>query len=136
MRKDDLTMSEQLNIEENFKTPHLSYILETIQERKRVAYLILQKLIEEVLLIDSSGFLIDSVFAGLSEKHIEYIAKHGLQKQKENVLKILQDAEMMKGVWEIVKDMDDDLGGGATTNQQRVKKVMQYISDNRIAFQF
>jgi len=43
---------------------------------------------------------------------------------------------MMKGVFEIVKAMDEDLGRGSTSNQDRIKKVIQYIKDNRVTFKF
>lgn len=129
-------MLEELNIIENLKEPHLSYIIGTMVERKKVAYLVLGKDEKDILLIDSSGFLIDSVFAGLSEKNIEYITKKGPQKYKEALIKILKDQEMMRGAFEIVKAMDDDLGSGVTQNQTRIKNVIQYIKDNRVAFEF
>lgn len=132
----DLSMLEELNIIENLKEPHLSYIIGTMVERKKVAYLVLGKDEKDILLIDSSGFLIDSVFAGLSEKNIEYITKKGPQKYKEALIKILKDQEMMRGAFEIVKAMDDDLGSGVTQNQTRIKNVIQYIKDNRVAFEF
>lgn len=129
-------MLEELNIIENLREPHLSYIMGTMVEKKRVAYLVLQKDETDILLIASSGFLIDSVFAGLSEKNIEHIAKRGPQKYKESLIKILKDQEMMNGVFEIVKSMDEDLRGQATQNQDRIRSVIQYIKDNRIAFEF
>jgi hypothetical protein len=43
---------------------------------------------------------------------------------------------MVNGVFEIAKAMDEDLGRGATQNQDRVRNVIQYIKDNRIAFEF
>ena len=132
----DLTMLEELNIIENLREPHLSYIMGTVVEKKRVAYLVLGKDQADILLIASSGFLIDSVFSGLSEKNIEHIAKIGPQKYKESLIKILRDQEMMREVFEIVKAMDEDLGGQATQNQSRVRNVIQYIKDNRIAFEF
>lgn len=134
--ENNLSIIEELNIEEMLRTPHLSYIIGTIQERRSASYSVLQRNKNNILLIDGSGFLIDSVFAGLTEKHIEYIALNGPQKYKENLLKILQDQEMMKGVFEIVKDMDTNLGGNVAQNQERIKNVIQYIKDNRIAFEF
>lgn len=131
-----LTTIEELDIEEIIKDPHLSYVIGTIQERKKVAISIFSRSKSNILLIASSGFLIDSVFAGLSEKHIEYIAKNAPKNYKENLLKILQDTEMMKGVFEIAVDMDTDIGKNVTQNQDRVKNVIQYIKDNRVVFEF
>jgi hypothetical protein len=127
---------DENDIKKNIHEPHFSYIEGTIMERKGVAYSILQRDENEILLAASSGFLIDSVFSGLSAKHIEYIAKNGPKDYKDNILKLLQDQEMMQGVFEIAKAMDDDLGRGATQNQERVKNVIQYIKDNRVAFKF
>lgn len=133
---DLLTTIEEMNIREILQEPHLSYIENTIQERKKAAYTVLNSKSDEIILIASSGFLIDSVFAGLTEKHIEYITITGPQKYKTNLLKILQDSEMMKGVFEITKAMDEDLGENTNQNQIRIKNVIQYIKDNRIAFEF
>ncbi|MFA5994411.1 MAG: hypothetical protein WC823_05630 [Parcubacteria group bacterium] len=131
-----LSIIEKLNVEELLLTPHLSYVENSILERKKVSSLILQKKIDDIMLITSSGFLIDSVFAGLSEKHIEHIAKNAPKNYKESLLKIQEDPEMMQGVFEIAQAMDRDLGENVTQNQQRVKNVMRYIQDNQIAFQF
>lgn len=132
----ELTLPEEFNIKEAIQEPHFSYIESTILNRVHVSYSILNRNEQDILLIDNSGFLIDSVFAGLTEKHIEYIAKNGPQKYKESLSKILQDAEMMKGVSEIAKAMDEDLGRNTTQNQDRVKNVIQYIKDNHTAFEF
>jgi hypothetical protein len=132
----DLSMLEELNIIENLKEPHLSYVIGTVVERKRVAYLVLQKDEKDILLIDSSGFLIDSVFAGLSEKNAEHLAKKGPRKYKESLIRILRDQEMMQGVFEIVKALDEDLGSNIAQNQDRIKNIIQYIKDNRVAFEF
>jgi len=132
----NIELEQELSIRNNLKEPHFSYLEDSISNRERVANLIISKNGNEILLIDSYGFLFDSVFAGITEKQIEYIAKNAPRDYKENILKILQDQEMMKGVFEIAKSMDDDLGRGSTRNQERVKNIIQYIKDNRIAFGF
>lgn len=133
---DLLTTIEELNITDNIREPHLSYVIETIIDRKKVSLSVLRRTAEEILLIDSSGFLIDSVFAGLTEKNLEYISINGPQKYKVSLLKILQDRKMMKGVFEIAKALDEDLGENITQNQDRIKNVIQYIKDNKVAFEF
>lgn len=132
----DIEFEHELIIRGLLSEPHLSYVAETLMSRKKVAYSVLRRKETDIMIIDSSGFLIDSVFAGLIEKHIEYIAKNAPKKYKENLLKILQDTEMMKGVFEIVKSMDDDLGENITQNQDRIKNIVQYIKDNRAVFEF
>jgi len=127
---------EEINIIRSISNPHLTYILETLIEKKKVARSVLNRKEDEILLIDSSGFLIDSVFAGISEKHIEYIAIHGPKDYKENIIRTLKDEKTMKETFEIVKAMDEDLGEKSTQNQERIKKVIQYVKDNRIVFKF
>ena len=136
MSKTDLTITEELNIEQSFREPFLDVIFPELNDRKRVAYLILSRSNDEVLLLDDASFLVDSVFAGLTQEHISYIAKNGPKNYKASLLKILQDQEMMRGVFEITRAMDTDLGENVSQNQQRVALVIQYIKDNQIAFQF
>ena len=131
-----IDLLSELKIYKLLGKPHFSYVLNSVANRKTVASSMLQRDEGVILLADSDGFLIDSVFAGLSGKHIEHIAKNAPRDYKNNILKILQDQEMMRGVFEIAKAMDDDLGRGTTQNQDRVKNVIQYIKDNRIAFEF
>jgi hypothetical protein len=133
---DDLTLEEKVKIREGLKEPHFSYIESKLLNRTKVAFSILQRKEADILLVDSYGFSIDSVFAGLSEKNIEYIAKNGPKNYKNNILKILGDQGMLKGVFEIAQAMDEDMNGDTTRNQERVRNVIQYIEDNKIAFQF
>ena len=132
----NIPIETELTIRKYLREPHFSYIEESIFNRKQVSTILLSKKQDEILLIDSYGFNFDSVFAGLTEKHIEYIAINGPKNYKENLLKILQDQEMMKGVFEIAKAMDEDLGENVTQNQDRIKNVIQYIKDNLIVFEF
>lgn len=131
-----LLLSEEIKIKGILHEPHFSYIESTLVNKKYIASLIFQKKEEDIFLIASSGFIIDSVFSGLTEKHIEYIAKNAPRNYKENLLKIQEDKEMMQGVFEIAKAMDKDLGESVTQNQQRVRNVIQYIKDNQAVFQF
>jgi len=126
----------ELTVRKYLREPHFSYIEESIFNRKKVSNILLSKKQDEILLIDSYGFVFDSIFAGLTEKNIEYIAKNAPRDYKESLLKILHDQEMMGGVFEIVKAMDEDLGESVTKNQERIKNVIQYIKDNRVVFEF
>lgn len=131
-----VTILEELNIRDSIEAPHFLYVEGTMLEKRRVAYLILQRKEDEVLLIDRTGFLVDSVLAGLSEKHIEHIAKSGPRDYKENILKSVKDQKILAEVVAIAKAMDEDLGGGSTRHQTRVKNVIQYIKDNQVVFEF
>lgn len=131
-----LNLIEESEYWEKFATPFLSYASTSLVERKRVAMEILIKKPEEILLIDKAGFGIDSIFAGLGERHIEFFAKHAPLAYKKEMMNIFKDSGMMNGVFEIANAMDEDENNGSTRNQTRVKKVIQYIQDNRPVFQF
>jgi len=132
----NLSMMEEISIDLNIREPFANAVFPSLNDKKKVAYSIALRNHSEILLVSSYGFSINSVFAGLSEKHIEHIANHGPKDYKENIIKTLKDEKMMKGVFEIVKAMDEDLGRGSTSNQDRIKKVIQYIKDNRVTFKF
>jgi hypothetical protein len=132
----ELLLLEKINITESLETPHLSYIDDSLVERKKVAYSILSRTTGDILLLHNSGFRIDSVFAGLTGKHIEHIAKNAPKKYKESLLKSIQDVEMLSSALEIAKDMDEDLSEKENKNQERVKNIIQYIKDNRAVFEF
>lgn len=134
--KNDLNMLEEFDITGKLQYPHMLFFPVTSVSKKQTAYLMMSKKEADILLISSPGFGNASVFAGLTENNIEYLAKKGPRDFKEEVLKFLQDQTATKEVFEIVKAMDDDLGGQATQNQTRIKNVIQYIKDNRVAFEF
>jgi len=131
----NLNPIEESEYWENFSTPFLSYLGSSIIERKHVAGDIKMRKPEDVLLVDKFGLSVDAVFAGLNEKQIEFFAKNAPLEYKKEMASIFSDQEMMDGVWEIVRAMDNDEGDGSTENQDRIKRVVQYIQDNRIAFQ-
>lgn len=129
-------IEKEIEIIDHISHPHL-FSFGDEKSKKNISQQIFKNYEEkEILIIDPYGFLIGSVFAGLTEKHIEYIAKNAPKDYKDNILKLLQDQEALKGVFEIAKAMDDDLGRGSTQNQDRARNVIQYIKDNRIAFEF
>lgn len=131
-----VTTLEEFDIMGKFQTPYLMHVKNDNISKKNVAYIVLSKKIDEILLVSPLGFRESAIIAGLSEKHIELLAKHAPQEYKEYILKTVSDNAFVSDITEIAKDMDDDLGGGATTNQQRVRNVVQYIQDNRVVFQF
>lgn len=131
----NLDLIEESEYWDKISNPFLSCIEDSILEKKRVAKDIILRKSEDILLIDKFGFGVDSIFAGLNENKIEYFAKHAPLEYRKDLIDISTDQEMMSGVWMIAKAMDDDTGDGSTKNQERIKKVIQYIVDNRIAFQ-
>lgn len=136
MTEKDLSISEEMAIEQSIREPFADYLFSPLNIKCDISFSIRSRDENEILLLDIYGFSLDFIFAGLTEKHIAYIAKNAPKNYKENLLKILQDIEMMKGVFEIAIDMDTDIGKNVTQNQDRVKNVIQYIKDNRVAFEF
>lgn len=132
----NLNLNEELEYWDKFSSPFLAYIESVLIEKKRVSYDIFSRKPEELLLVDSFGFGIDSIFAGLTEIQIEYFAKKAPMQHKKELISIFGDESMMRGVWEIAKAMDDDNGDGSNKNQERIKRVIQYIKDNIVIFQF
>jgi hypothetical protein len=132
----DMEIEKEILIRNNLREPHFSYAEDSVLNKKKASILMMHKSNDEVLLVDSYGFNFDSIFAGLTERHIEYIAKSGPKNYKDNIMKILKDQEMMKGVFEIAKALDDDAGRNVTDNQERIRNVIQYIKDNRVVFEF
>ena len=131
-----LDLIEKNEYWDKIANPFFGYVGTSIIDRKRVAQNVLSRKSEDILLVDKFGFSIDSVFAGLNEKQIEFFAKNAPLAHKKELVSIFQDKEMMDGVWEIVKAMDDDEGDGSIKNKDRIKKIIQYIQDNWAVFQF
>jgi hypothetical protein len=134
--KTNLTPLEETDIIGNFQTPHLQTANINMNSEKRVSRNILSRKEDEILLVNSNAFSRISVIAGLSEKHIEYIAKNAPQDYKTNIFKILRDSDMMNGVFEIARSMDQDAGNSDSRNEDRINNVIRYVNDNQIAFEF
>lgn len=134
--RENINYADETLVIKSLQKPYFLYTSNRLTDRATVAKLVFLKKENEMLLVDPFGFLIDSVFAGLTEKHIGYIAKNGPKEYKENLLEILSDQGAMKGVFEIAKAMDEDMNGDTNQNQERVKNVIQYIKDNKTAFEF
>lgn len=132
----NLSLIEELNIEESIREPFSSYVIPDLRKKKMVAYSVLHRKNNDILLISSGGFLFDSIFTGLTEEHIHFISQNGPKEYKDNLLEIIKNNNKMNHVFKIAEAMDEDLGGNVTKNQERVKNVIQYIKDNKIAFEF
>ncbi len=130
-----LTLVEEFDITRKLQFPH-TFSCTNIFQKKELAYYAFAKNNSEILLITPGGFQANFILAGLSEKHIEYIATNAPTEYKKELLDSFLKKYTLKEIFEIAQSMDEDLGGGATQNQERVKNVIQYISDNRIAFEF
>ena len=135
-------MSNNLEILEEFdttvemQTPHLMHRQITEITKQRVALSILSRRPEDVLLMNSTAFEIDYIFAGLRLDHIEYLAKNAPKEYKEVILKNAKDGYFLEDVFAVIKKMDESLSPQEKSNQARFLNVVQYIKDNQEVFEF
>jgi hypothetical protein len=131
-----LSALEEFDAQRKINLPHLLYDASDIVGKKRIAYVVLAKKENEILLITPSGFGEVAVIAGLTETNIEYFAKIAPREFKEKLFETITNEIYTKEIWEVAKAMDDDMSANSTANQQRVKNVLQYIYDNQVVFHF
>lgn len=132
----NLSALEEFDAQRKIQFPHLLSSAVDLRSKKNTAYLVLARKERDLLLISPSGFGESAVIAGLSEKNIEHFMKGAPREHKENLLSVVSNNLLMEDAWEIAKSMDEDSGSGQTQHQDRVKKVFQYIKDNRAMLQF
>ena len=123
------------NILNKLSIPHAYFPQENIGQKKTLARHIFSLKNEYILLPTYFAFSYTSIIAGLSEKHIEYVAKNAPVEYKKELATTILNKYKMKEVFEIAKAMDEDLGENLNQNQQRIKRVYQYICDNWSVFQ-
>jgi hypothetical protein len=124
------------DILEKLVLPYLSIKNNSLNEKKELA-LDTYKLNGEILLLPApTMFKYSAIISGISEKQIEYISNNAPSEYKKELLESILQSYKVKEIFEIAKAMDDDLGRGSMQNQDRVRNVIQYIKDNRIAFEF
>ena len=116
--------------------PHIAFPQDTIQQKKALARHIFFLKEEELLFASSFSFSYTSIIAGITLKHIEYFAKNASMNYKNELYNSFVSQYKVKEVFEIAKAMDEDSGEEITQNQDRIRNVIKYISDNRAVFQF
>lgn len=126
--KDDIW--DQLSI------PYVYFAQQTIGQRSILAKYISK--VEPVVLILPSCYIFSypAVLAGLSEVQIEYVAKNAPAEYKKEFLSSIMDKFKVQEMFNIAREMDDDFGQNITENQVRLKKILRYVNDNLLAFQF
>lgn len=116
--------------------PHIYFPQDNLLQKSILAAHI-TKLSNELLLISSSfAFHSPSILAGLDEEKIQYIAKNAPAGYKKELMDSMRQSFTVKEIFEICKEMDRQSGEQTTPNQDRIKNVIQYIKDNRAAFEF
>ncbi len=132
----NLTALEEFDVQRKIEMPHLLHKANSLIAKKNIAYVVLAKKEDEILLISPSGFGEASVATGLNEKDIEYFARRASREHKENLYSLIANELLIKNIWDIAKAMDEDFAEGSKNNQQRVKNVLRYIYDNQLVFHF
>lgn len=134
--ENNLSLIETFDVVRELKTPHLLYRDINIYKEQKIAFSVLARKAEEILLINSSGFGVAAVLAGLTAEHIEFLVKNAPSEYRQEIWSSISADYKIQEIFEIAKAMDEDLGENVTQNQARVKSVIQYIRDNQIAFEF
>lgn len=116
--------------------PHAYFPQETIEEKKKLAWHIFHSDNEAILLPTFFAFSYSAVIAGLSAKHIEFVAKNAPADYKKELLNAISQKYKLQEIIEIAKSMDEDMQSASVENQNRIKNVIRYIKDNREAFEF
>jgi hypothetical protein len=121
---------------DRFVIPQIVFPQDTNQQKAALAWHILSLKDAELLLCGALAFSYSGIIAGISQNAIEYIAKNAPRRYRVELLESLKKNYVQKEVFEIAKSMDEDLGKNTTQNQDRIKNLIQYIKDNRGAFEF
>ena len=132
----DLSALEEFDAQRKIQFPYLLHSAVDLLAKKKIAYVVLAKKENEILLVSPAGFGEAAVIAGLTEKNIEYFAKFAPREYREKLAETIDNDYSLKDIWEVAKAMDEDLNDNAKNNRLRVKNVLQYIYDNQIAFHF
>ncbi|KKR21839.1 MAG: hypothetical protein UT50_C0003G0020 [Candidatus Moranbacteria bacterium GW2011_GWA2_39_41] len=115
--------------------PFIYFPQNNVQSKKQLAIYISMLNDNTVLLSTAWTFSFPAALAGLSYKQVEYIAKHAPTVYKKQLVETIQTSYKIKEALEISKNLDESTDNNAQ-HQQRVKNVIQYIKDNRNAFEF
>ena len=132
---ESLTNLEEFDIMRKLQFPHTLPHGDLIQSSSVSSY-ISSKNADELLLITPSGFSNDFIFAGLLDTHIEFLANNAPREYKEEIIPLALEEENITSELEIAMHLDGNMRVASNMNQIRVKNVIQYIKDNRIAFEF
>lgn len=127
--ENSLTILEEFDIERKIKFPHLEYTKISSISKRKVAYDILFRKNEDIILINPSGFKNASVLAGLNEKHVEYLMKNATLEYRIAMREAFSDGNIIEEMRSIARDMDDDVNM-ENRNQTRLSNICRYIYDN------
>lgn len=126
----------ETEIIEKLSLPHIVFAQGSLAQKVKLAWHVYSLSPAELLLASCFSFSYPAIVAGITVESIEYFAKNAPAEFKKELAKTFLAEYRMKEVFEITKMMDDDLGNGIKQNQERIKKVYQYIVDNWAVFQF
>ena len=134
--ENNLDILEEFDATREIQSPHLVHGKISPVTKQRIAYSVYMRKPEEILLINDTAFYVDAVFAGLTEKQVEYFAKNAPREYKESIMKIFEEGGGLNEAWGVAKSMDSAEGKNSDFHQKRFRKVVQYIKDNQAVFKF
>lgn len=121
---------------EQLTMPYI-YFSQEDDDQKVIFAEYIKNLDPETLLIPSSHiFSYPTVLAGITEKHIEYMAKKAPENYKKEIISAIMKDHRMEEALKIADLMDGKEGKGGEENRLRLKRVVQYIWDNKDVFEF
>lgn len=116
--------------------PHLLYDEMTPENKRNVAFMILGRKAEEILLVSPLAFGESYIVAGMTEQQIAYFSLHATRDYRESLMRAFSNQESITDMMQIATTMDQEIGKGSIVNQQRLRKVFNYLRDNQIVFKF
>jgi len=131
----ELTTLEEFDISRKLQFPH-TFQCKDLTQKASAATNILHKNTDELLLITPRGFSVDFIVAGLSFEQIEFLARKAPKEYKEEIFQFLTDESNIADILNIEKFLDENTAETTQLNQDRIRNILQYIKDNRIAFEF
>ena len=126
----------QEKILEQFIVPYIHFPHKTEGQKIMLAQYISNLDVKSLLIPSCYIFSYSPIVAGLTEKHVEYVAKNAPAVYKTELLNAVSQDYKLQEIFNIAKLMDDDLGNNSTENQMRIRNIVQYIKDNKTIFEF
>lgn len=120
---------------EKITIPFIYFPQNNIQSKKQLAIHIYGLSNNLVLLPTSWTLSFPAVLSGINHNQIEYIARYAPSTYKKQLLETIGTPYKVQEALEISRALDSS-NDTNMQNQNRVKSIIQYIKDNRIAFEF
>lgn len=105
---------------------------ETQQDRQKIALLILSKSNEELLLMDPYAYQENVILAGLTERHLEFLAFYAPEPIKRFLWEGFSTRETIESAYNLALSLSKD----QEAHRKRMLFLIRYIRDNESVFRF